>query len=786
MPSLYKIGAEKGAKRYDEREISNFTFFMLLFLDIETTGLDSDNGEILEIAAIRFDGENTHEIFETLLHVPEGIEIPSFITTLTGITNEMCANFGVSLSEAQEKWETFVRPDDVIVGHNISFDTGFLRAKGFFINHQEIDTFVLSSLLLRNEESHSLEVLTEKYGLFHENAHRAKSDVLANIELWKFLISVWNSFLHTKNSESLCHQIEKILQRSSISEKLFFTMPPFHFPQMDAVISRTAREIFQFPEILSPLSSELEHVWESENHLTIWDIVGSSLRMQEICTSALQHHKTVYCVYPDSLFLRYIDYFHAFSPLFPNVFFISPAGKNIEKEKLKTLWDSPSFTKAEAIVAIKTLLADFQDDLLSLSFRGEEWPVVRSFISSPSQEPFSMEGLTFLPISEFYRIPKESLVLMFHAGTLEETLSDTFQVQCFSKRIEEDSFLLNIPSFDEEWKQWSIVFGKSLREKFGKNEYPIKTKWQTEEMKNDEKLSTSLQCFSDLFQKFPEVFKTPPFLHVSHFFFPPEEENMLRMIQLFPDDSWSCISIPIDLSPYFSNILNRGKQFLLLGNGYPKDEKGNILFSFLPSNTKFFEFPKPESYFQNKKIVVFKGVPTDSTPFHWQPILTELFTRHERVLVSVNSKKIAKQFSEELSQWAFEEKIQLVSSESGSFGKIRSFLGKIGKKLCIAPVRTLEEVRPEEFGFTALIILKFIFDPPKDPLLSLRRKYCINDFEEFAVPRARARFETEIFRLFRPDHSVEILFGDHRLSDKNSFGSRFAKVLPAGVSVVRE
>ncbi|MEI7511539.1 MAG: 3'-5' exonuclease [Candidatus Peregrinibacteria bacterium] len=762
---------------------------MLLFLDIETTGLDSANGEILEIAAIRFDGEHTQEVFETLITLPEGKEIPEFITTLTGITANMCAQNGVPLAQAQEDWRNFLRPDDVIVGHNISFDTGFLKTKGFAVNNAEIDTFVLSSILLRNEESHSLEVLTEKYDLLHENAHRAKSDVLANIEFWKLLVTLWGTLVKTQNFASLQTKTDAILQKSDIPERLFFTLPTKKFPDMEAVLSRIVRKNTLLPEPETAFTNDLEAVWKNDEPLIFWDTVDAPLRMKEVFSSALAQNKPVFCLYPDANSSEYIAHFHALFPYFPSLSIVLPEGRTVDREKLKTLWDLPSFSRAETIVALKTLLADVEDDLVSLSFRGEEWAVVRSLTQGESHLLSSDTGITFVPFSQVHRIPAESILLVFNAGNIEDDLSNTLQIQRFSKRFQEDAQEIG-GSFFADFEAWSRDFGESLRKKLGKNEYPIKTQWDEKFIMSDTEIRKAVKHFEDLSLKFPEAFLKSPFADMIPFFLEGGDSNMLKMIQLFPDNAWALIMIPIDLTPSFSQFIAPAQKIIFLGNAYPKDEKGNIIFSFLPEKKVLHTFPKPLEYFMGQTVKIPYGVKDDQNPKDWKPLLKNLFTCHKKILFSVNSKKTAKIFAESFAPWAAEQGIFIISSESGSPGKIRSFLRKSlandTPTLLIAPPRTLDDVHPEEFEFTALLILKFAFDPPKDPLLSLRRKSTPNDFDDFAVPRARSRFEAEIYRLYRPHHAVEIFFGDPRLADRNSFGARFAKVFPENITVEKE
>ena len=79
---------ENKRKSKGKNIISNSTNYVII--DIETTGLDPEYCEIIELAAIKY--ENNKEIARFNSLVKPDYEIDSFITNLTGITNEMVKN----------------------------------------------------------------------------------------------------------------------------------------------------------------------------------------------------------------------------------------------------------------------------------------------------------------------------------------------------------------------------------------------------------------------------------------------------------------------------------------------------------------------------------------------------------------------------------------------------------------------------------------------------------------------------------------------------------------------
>ena len=74
--------------------------------DIETTGLNASQHEIIEIAAIRFKkGRTAHETLQGLVK-PMG-SVPRRITELTGITQEMVDRDGEPIRETLEDFRSF-------------------------------------------------------------------------------------------------------------------------------------------------------------------------------------------------------------------------------------------------------------------------------------------------------------------------------------------------------------------------------------------------------------------------------------------------------------------------------------------------------------------------------------------------------------------------------------------------------------------------------------------------------------------------------------------------------
>lgn len=144
----------------------------LVAIDIETTGLDPNNDAIIEIGAVRFNGPRIEDEWSTLIH--PGRPIPSFISQLTGITNDMVRN-APAIREVVADLAHFVG-DAPVLGHNVSFDLAFLSRQNLFRFNQVVDTYELASVLLPNASRYNLGALGQALGILLPATHRALDD----------------------------------------------------------------------------------------------------------------------------------------------------------------------------------------------------------------------------------------------------------------------------------------------------------------------------------------------------------------------------------------------------------------------------------------------------------------------------------------------------------------------------------------------------------------------------------------------------------------------------------
>lgn len=141
-------------------------------LDIETTGLDPRSDAIIEIGAVRFSGNRVESEWTTLVN--PGKPVPSFITQLTGISNEMVKN-APPIKAVINTLADFVGSDPV-VGHNVRFDLSFLQQHKILKENPALDTYELASVLIPTASRYNLGALGQRMGVILPATHRALDD----------------------------------------------------------------------------------------------------------------------------------------------------------------------------------------------------------------------------------------------------------------------------------------------------------------------------------------------------------------------------------------------------------------------------------------------------------------------------------------------------------------------------------------------------------------------------------------------------------------------------------
>lgn len=157
-------------------------------LDLETTGLDPQYDDIIEVAAIRIVDGAIEDSFSSLVN--PGYSIDEFIAELTGITDDMLAP-APSLDSVLPAFLSFIG-SDVVVGHNVNFDINFIYDSCSALSLEPfsndfVDTMRISRKLFPEDRHHRLKDLICRFGIDESVAHRAFSDVEQTDKCYRYL-----------------------------------------------------------------------------------------------------------------------------------------------------------------------------------------------------------------------------------------------------------------------------------------------------------------------------------------------------------------------------------------------------------------------------------------------------------------------------------------------------------------------------------------------------------------------------------------------------------------------
>ncbi len=159
--------------------------------DFETSGLDPEKDQVIELAAIRCIKGEIVSSFSTLIQYDK-ILAPK-ITELTGIKQSDLVN-GMTERHAFAILRNLMG-NSTIVAHNAGFDLGFLHYTLLRLDKPTFSNRFIDTMTICRErytyrskpEGHKLEGMCTRLGIKLEGAHRALADVYACWELLKLL-----------------------------------------------------------------------------------------------------------------------------------------------------------------------------------------------------------------------------------------------------------------------------------------------------------------------------------------------------------------------------------------------------------------------------------------------------------------------------------------------------------------------------------------------------------------------------------------------------------------------
>ncbi|OOO00014.1 MAG: hypothetical protein ATN35_09545 [Epulopiscium sp. Nele67-Bin004] len=166
--------------------ISQLSENNIVVFDVESTGIDTTEDEIIQIAGIKISKSGNilstfNKLIKTDKDLGKSVEVHN-------ITPEILQTMGEDRSKVLKEFVEFIK-DSVIVGHNVSFDLNILRSELNRLNLPPInikayyDTLDIYRRFYANIKNHKLETLSIEFDTAHKPTHDAMDDILATSEL---------------------------------------------------------------------------------------------------------------------------------------------------------------------------------------------------------------------------------------------------------------------------------------------------------------------------------------------------------------------------------------------------------------------------------------------------------------------------------------------------------------------------------------------------------------------------------------------------------------------------
>jgi len=160
-------------------------------VDVETTGLDPNSDEIVEIGAVRVQGGLVVGEFDTLVYIDR--TIPLAARRVHGIRNDMLVG-KPRISQALDDLLRFAGGAALVEHSSRAFDVLFLeRARGAPFTAPYISTCILSKRLFPHLPRHSLEACCRRFHIANPQPHRALGDARATADLLICLLELCNA-----------------------------------------------------------------------------------------------------------------------------------------------------------------------------------------------------------------------------------------------------------------------------------------------------------------------------------------------------------------------------------------------------------------------------------------------------------------------------------------------------------------------------------------------------------------------------------------------------------------
>lgn len=168
----------------------------IVFIDVETTGVNPNKDKIIQLSAIRFSGHKETARFNT--YVNPGRAIPPDVTNTNGITDEMVVD-APTIHDIRDQFLNFIQ-DAFVVGYNVSFDLNFINLafEGALASIEYLDMRYLAQMCL-DLPNYQLSTVAQHLDIHpSERFHNSLSDCEVTADIfWTFGVQLLLSESHT-------------------------------------------------------------------------------------------------------------------------------------------------------------------------------------------------------------------------------------------------------------------------------------------------------------------------------------------------------------------------------------------------------------------------------------------------------------------------------------------------------------------------------------------------------------------------------------------------------------
>ncbi|MFV0288768.1 MAG: PolC-type DNA polymerase III [Mycoplasmatales bacterium] len=183
-----------------------------VIFDIETTGFNPINDQIIEIGAVKINGEGkVIAEFQKFISLYKVNKLPKKIIELTHIDDKMLQQQGIDIDIVMEQFYKFFK-GTVLVAQNTKFDMSFidtyyLKDKAIFLENLTLDTIDLAKKIYPNKKTYKLAKLIEYFNVDYDADahHRADYDALITSQIF---IKGMTEIIQKENKQDIKELVE--------------------------------------------------------------------------------------------------------------------------------------------------------------------------------------------------------------------------------------------------------------------------------------------------------------------------------------------------------------------------------------------------------------------------------------------------------------------------------------------------------------------------------------------------------------------------------------------------